>query len=175
MAESDGKKEVEEVTRKALEKGGLLTRIYFDMESEKLEDLQPLMVDLINNRLLKTQGVVYCVGAIDEPIKLKETYSTSAEVTVLFDGLWPLVNVMFTFTPAGVEIIKPTKEYVLKHSDLQSLLLSVADVSLQYNNYVLSRTLKAEDYAKIQEQMKKREELGRKLMEKNGGKPEDNK
>ncbi len=168
---NEGKREVEEVTQHALEKGGILVKLYFDMESEKQDDLQPLMVDLINNRLLKTQGVVYCVGAIDEPIKLKDTYSTSAQVTALFDGLWPLINVMFTFTPAGVEIMKPNRDYNLKQSDLQSLLLNVAQVSLEYNNYILSRILKKEDYEKIQEQMKNREALGKKLLEKKDGNP----
>lgn len=172
MADNEGKREVEEVTHNTLEKGGLLAQIYFDMESEKQEELQPLMVDLINNRLLKMPGVVYCFGGIDEPIKLKDTYSTSATLTVLFAGIWPLINVMFTFTPAGVEILKPTKDYVLKPSDLQSLLLNVAQISLDYSNYILSRVMKKEDYDKITEQMKLREELGKKLLEKKGQKTE---
>lgn len=172
---NEGKKEVEEVTQRTLDKGGILVRLYFDMESEKQEDLQPLMVDLINNRLLKSQGVVYCFGAVDEPMKLKDTYSTSAQVTALFDGIWPLMKVMFDFTPAGVEILKPTKDYVLKAPDLQALLLNMAQVSLDYSNYILSRVLKSEDYDKIREQMRKREELGKKLLDKKDRAPEDKK
>jgi hypothetical protein len=175
MVGNEGKAEVNEVTQKTLEKGGLLVQLYFDMESEKQEELQPLMVDLINNRLLKSPGVVYCTGGIDEPIKLKDTYSTSAQLTVLFSGLWPLINVMFSFTPAGVEIIKPTKNYDISPSDLQSLLLNVAQVSLDYNNYILSRVLKKEDYDKITEQTKQREELGKKLLEKKDQKPQGKK
>jgi hypothetical protein len=166
------KSEVEEVTQKTLAKGGLLTKLYFDMQSEKPDDLQPLMADLINNRLLKSPGVVYCFGAIDEPIKTDKTFSTSAIVTVLFKDLWSLVNVAFTFTPAGVEVLKPDREYVLKPFDLQSLVLNVASVSLGYSNYILSRSLNQEDYAKVLDDMKRREELGRKLMERKGGKPD---
>jgi len=161
------KSEVEEVTHKALAKGGVLAKLYFDMQSEKPDDLQPLMADLINNRLLKSPGVVYCFGAIDEPIKTDKTYSTSAIVTVLFKDLWSLVNVSFAFTPAGVEIMKPEKEYVLRSSDLQALALNVASVSLDYSNYILSRALNKEDYDKLMNDMKHREELGKKLM---GGK-----
>jgi hypothetical protein len=164
----EGKKEVEEVTRKALEKGGVLAKLYFDMESEKQEELQPLMVDLINNRLLKSPGVLYCFGGIDEPVKLKDTYSTSAEVTALFEGIWPVIRVMFDFTPAAVEVIKPQKDIVLKPSDLQALLLNVAQVSMDYSNYILSRVLKKEDYDKIMQQMKNREELGKRLLDKKG-------
>ncbi|MDE1855092.1 MAG: hypothetical protein KGH57_02105 [Candidatus Micrarchaeota archaeon] len=172
---NEGKKEVEEVTKQAIDKGGLLVQLYFDMESDKQEDLQPLMVDLINNRLLKTPGVVYCVGAIDEPVKLKDTYSTSAQVTALIDSLWSLVNVMFTFSPAGIEILKPSRDYVLKLPELQTLLLNVSQISMEYNNYILSRVLKKEDYEKIQEQMKQREDLGKKLLEKKGQAPQEKK
>ena len=164
----EGKREVEEVTRKTLDRGGVLAKLYFDMESDKQEELQPLMVDLINNRLLKSPGVVYCFGGIDEPMKVKDAYLTSAEVTALFEGLWPLINVMFQFTPAGIEIIKPQKDIVLKPTDLQALLLNVAQVSMEYNNYILSRVLKKEDYDKIMQQIKNREELGKKLLDKKG-------
>jgi hypothetical protein len=168
-------KEVEEVTQKALENGGILSKLYFDMESAKQEELQPLMVDLINNRLMKSHGVIYCFGAIDEPIKVKDTFSTSATVTILFKDLWSMVNVMFSFTPAGVEILKPTREYVLKPNELQALLLNVTQVSLEYSNYILSRVLKKEDYDKITEQMNNREALGKKLMESKGKPPADKK
>ncbi|MGA3021139.1 MAG: hypothetical protein ABSD68_04290 [Candidatus Micrarchaeales archaeon] len=172
---ADAKKEVEEVTQKALGKGGLLARLYFDMESEKQEELQPLMIDLINNRLLKTDGVIYCYGAIDETIKLKDTYSTSAMLTVLFRDLWSMVNVMFTFVPAGVEVLKPQNEYVLKPNEIQNLLLNVVQTSLEYNNYILSRVLKKEDYDKIMEQMENRKALGKRLIEKKEHKQDEKK
>lgn len=160
------KSEVEEVTQKALAKGGILAKVYVDMQSEKSDDLQPLMADLINNRLLKTPGVLYCFGAIDEPIKLEKTYTTSAALTVLFQDLWSLVYVAFLFTPAGIEILKPDREYVLKSGDMQGLLLNVAQVSMEYSNYILERVLKKEDYDKVMANAKNREELGRKLLEK---------
>lgn len=163
---NEGKKEVDELTKNTIDKGGVLARIYFDMESEKEEELQPLMVDLINNRLLKTTGVVYCVGAIEEPIKADKNYVTSAAVTVLTQDLWTLINVMFTFTPAGIEILKPDRDYLMKPAQIQNLLLNVAQISMEYNNYILSRVLSKEDYDKVMVQMKNREELGKKLLEK---------
>lgn len=169
---NEGKKEFDEITHQTIEKGGILAKLYFDMESEKQEDLQPLMVDLIDNRLLKAPGVVYGYGAIEEPMKVKETFSTSAEVTALFSSLWPLVNVMFNFAPAAVEIVRPAKDYLLKQTELQALLLNVAQISMEYNNYVLSRVLKPEDMEKIKEQTRRREELGKRLMEKKEEKKE---
>ena len=97
------KSEVSEVTEKVIAKGGILTRLYFDMQSEKAEDLQPLMADLINQRLLKAPGVMYAAGSIDEPMKLEDVYSTNAMVTVLFNDLGALINVVFNFSPVGIE------------------------------------------------------------------------
>jgi len=81
------KESVEEVTKKVLDNGGILAKLYFDMQSEKPDDLQPLMAEMINNNILKAPGVVYCYGSIDEPIKVDElTYSTSAALTIFIQG-----------------------------------------------------------------------------------------
>lgn len=96
------KSQIDELTDETISKGGILAKLYFDMESEKKEDLQPIMTDLINNRLLKAVGVVYCVGVIEEPIKVDKNYSTNATVTGLFKDIGSLINVSFNFAPAGL-------------------------------------------------------------------------
>ncbi len=160
------KPELNELTDQTIGKGGILAKLYFDMESEKEDDLQPIMTDLINNRLLKSTGVVYCYGAVDEPIKIESTnsYSTSAIVTVLFKDIGSLMNVAFNFAPAGIEILRPEKELRMKTKELQSLLLDLAQISLNYSQYILSRVLNKEDYEKVLKEMKNREELGRKVI-----------
>lgn len=160
------KSEVPEVTQKALKTGGLLTKLYFDMQSEKSEELQPLMTDLINNQLLKAPGVIYCFGSIDEPIKLRDVYSTNAIVTVLFKDIGALVNVIFNFSPVGIEILKPEGEYTVKISDLNGVLVSLSQISAEYSKYILTKVLTKEDLDKINSTLKAREEMGRRLMKK---------
>lgn len=160
------KSEVEELTEQTLAKGGILAKLYFDMESEKQEDLQPLMTDLINNRLLKSAGVVYCYGSIEEPIKTEKSYSTSASVVGLFKDISSIVNVAFNFVPAGIEIIKPLGEIRIKSSELQALLLDLANVSINYSQYILSRVLSKEDFEKVMKDMQNREQLGKRVMDK---------
>lgn len=143
-----------------------MAKLYFDMESEKADDLQPILTDLINNRLLKTAGVVYCYGMIDEPIKLEKSYSTNAIVTGLFKDVGSLMNVAFNFAPAGIEILKPERELKLKTNELQAVLLDLAQISVNYSQYILSRVLSKEDYEKVMKDMKNREELGKRIMEK---------
>ncbi len=163
------KQEIEEVTHKTVQTGGVLVKIYFDMQSEEKDQLQPLMADFVNNSILKFPGVVYCFGTIDEPIAVDKGYSTTSTLTVLFKDLGSLIGLVFRYTPAGVEILKPEKDYVLKIPVLQSMLLDVANISLEYSKYIMSKVMKEEDYQKVLDDIKKREELGKKLLEKKDG------
>jgi hypothetical protein len=122
------------------------------------------MTDLINNRLLKAPGVIYCMGTIDEPILLEDIYSTNAIVTVLFKDIGALINVVFNFAPIGIEILKPEGEYVVKISDLNGVLVSLSQISAEYSKYILTKVLGKEDLANINTSLKAREELGRRLM-----------
>lgn len=162
------KTELQEVTEKTLRSGGMLAKLYFDMASEKQDELQPLMTQLINERLLKTPGVVYGFGSIDDPIKLEKenVYSTNAIVTVLFKDLGALVNVVFNFAPIGIEIMQPEGNYTIKINDLNAIMVSLSQISAEYSKYILTRVMTPEDMEKIQKDMKSREEQGKRLMDK---------
>jgi hypothetical protein len=161
--------EMQEVTDKTLRSGGLLAKLYFDMQSEKEEDLQPLMTDLLNNRLLKAPGVVYGFGSIAEPIKLDNIYSTNAMVTVLFNDLGALVDVVFNLSPIGIEILKPQGEYVIKSPILNSLMIRLSEISAEYNKYILTRVLSGKELEDVKESLKSREEQGKRLLHKDEG------
>lgn len=159
MAKSD----MEEVTNKTIKEGGILVKMYFDMQSANKDELQPLMADFVNT-ILKAPGVIYCFGAINEPIKDGEIYSTSTVLTILFKDMGALIGLTFRYTPAAVEVIKPEREYILKAPVLQSLLIDIAGISLEYSKYIQSKLLKPEDYARFMDDVKRREELGRKIL-----------
>ncbi len=163
------KSELSEVTEKAIAKGGILTKLYFDMQSEKPEELQPLMADLINQRLLKAEGVIYASGSIDEPIQLEDIYSTNAIVTVLFNDLGALINVVFNFSPIGIEILKPEGDYVIKSSHLNSILVSLSQISMEYSKYILTKVLKGEELEKVNRELRVREEMGKKAINGSSG------
>jgi hypothetical protein len=160
------KTELEETTQRALKSGGLLVKLYFDMQSEKPEELQPLMTDLINNRLLKSPGVIYCAGAIDVPIKLDNVYSTNAIVNVLFKDIGALIHVVFNFAPIGIEILKPEGDYVVKVADLNGVMISLSDISAQYSKYILTKVLSRDELDKVNTSLKAREEMGKRLINK---------
>lgn len=160
------KSEMEEVTQKALANGGILANLYFDMQNDKEDALQPLLTELINDKLLKSTGVIYCFGSIEAPIKVEHLYSTTSVVTILFKDLAAMISVIFNFAPAGIELLKPEGEYRIRTADLQSVLLQLSQVSMDYSEFILKKVLKPEDIESITNNLKMREELGRKMLEK---------
>ena len=160
------KSEMEEITQKTIAQGGILANLYFDMQNEKEDALQPLLTELINEKLLKSTGVVYCFGSIEAPIKIEHLYSTTSVVTVLFKDLGGMISVIFNFAPAAIELLKPEGEFRLRTADLQSVLIQLSQVSMDYSEFILKKVLKPEDIESIKHNIKMREEIGKRLLEK---------
>ena len=162
MAKSD----VEILTEEKLAKGGVLAKLYFDMQHKQSDQLQPLLVELINEHLLKEKGVIYCFGAVEEPMDQNGIFITSASLTMLFENFFPLVTIALNYAPAGIEILRPNKEISFKVSELQSLLMDLSQVSVNYSKYIAEHVLKPEDMADVDKRLAQRLELGKKLLEK---------
>ncbi len=169
------KNQVDEVTEETVAKGGVLVKLYFDMQSKDKDQLQPLMVDLINKHLLKENGVVYCYGSVEEPLENQGIFVTSAIVTMLVKSFFSLVSITFNYAPAGVEILEPVKDMKFNVNDLQSMLIDLSQLSLGYSKFMLERVLKPEDLKNIEKQIENRVELGKKLMENGHGGKTDGK
>jgi hypothetical protein len=160
MAKSD----VDKITEEKLAKGGILVKFYFDMQDDNKERIQPLLVDLINERLMKEKGVVYCYGTVEEPIEREGIWMTSAMVNILLDSFMPLINIAFHYSPAGIEILKPTHDISFKPFELQSMLMDISQVSLDYSRYIFEKVLSPEDLEKIKRQMNNRAEVAKKVI-----------
>lgn len=162
---------MDKVTDEKIAKGGILVKFYFDMQSEDKDKLQPLLVDLINERLMKEPGIVYCYGAIEEPIKRDKYFITSAAVHCLFASIKNLMLIVFKYAPIGVEIIKPQKDIHVNVWELQSAILDIAQFSTDYSRYILEKVLGPEDLAVIVKDMENRKEMGKRLIEKKKEEP----
>ena len=167
------KNDVEKVTEETIAKGGILVRFYFDMQDKDKEKLQPLMVDLVNERLLKEPGVVYVYGSIEEPMEKQGVYTTSGIITALFKSFPPLVGIAFKYAPAGVEILKPEREMRFKTNELQTILMDMSQISMDYSKFIFEKIMKPEDLEKIHQQMQNRADLGKKFLEKKKEKPDE--
>lgn len=160
------KNDVERVTEEKIAKGGVLVKFYFDMQDTDKSKLQPLLLDLINGRLMKEKGVVYCHGSIEEPIENKGVFITSAMVTMLFESFMPLVNIAFNYAPAGIEILRPTGEMSFKIYELQTMLMDMASISMSYSKYIMEKVLTPEEVERLKQQMADRAETGKAHIEK---------
>jgi hypothetical protein len=159
------KSDVDRVTDETILKGGVLVKFYFDMQDHDKDKLQPLMVDLVNQRLMKEPGVVYVYGSIEEPLEKGGIYTTSGMITMLFSNFAPLVSIAFKYAPAGLEILRPEKEIRFKTNELQSILMDLSQISMDYSKYILEKVLKPEELEQINKQMQGRADLAKKFLE----------
>ena len=158
------KDDVDKITDETIAKGGILVRFYFDMQDKDKEKLQPLMVNLVNEQLMKEPGVVYVYGSIEEPLEKSGVYTTSGIITMLFRGFAPLISIAFKYAPAGVEIIKPEREVHFRTNELQSILMDLSQISMDYSKFILEKVLKPEDLENIRKQMDNRANLSKKFL-----------
>ncbi|MEM0143377.1 MAG: hypothetical protein QXS81_03020 [Candidatus Micrarchaeaceae archaeon] len=158
------KDELTAITEDAIKNGGLLLRLYFDMQDKDKNKLQPLLVDLLNNRLLKEKDVIYGYGKIREPIENEGFFVTSAIITVLLKGIRSAINIMFNYAPIAVEVLKPEKEAYISSAELQAMLLDISNISITYSKYILDKVLSKEDKIMIAKQLENRAEIGKKLI-----------
>jgi len=169
------KTDLERITDEKIARGGVLARVYFDMQHKEKDKLQPLLVDLINEHLLKERGVVYCYGVIEEPFERDKVFVTSATITVLFENFFAMVGIVFHYAPAGIEIMRPEKDMKFQISELQSMLMELSQISVDYSKYILEKVLKPEDMKTITEELENRALIGKRFLEKQGKEKEEKK
>lgn len=157
-------KSAEEVTDQAIADGGYLVLLYFDLHSMSAEEVKHLMVGFIG-KLTKEKGVIYAVGEIDQPMEKDGIYSTWAEVKLLSEDFATLVRIASSYSPIGVEILRPQK-VELSVGDAQGVLLDISQTSQNFTRLIMERVLSKEEAQEYQKKMMSRAELGKRLLEK---------
>ena len=99
-------KSVDEITSDAIEDGGYLCLLYFDMHASSEEQVKNIMVGFIA-KLTKEPGVIYALGEIDKPIVHDNLFSSSAEVKLLAHDFVTLTRICSSYAPIGIEILRP--------------------------------------------------------------------
>ncbi len=155
------KSEVQKVTDEKVNAGGVLLRLYFDMHSKEKDKLQPLLVDLINNHLLKEPGVVYCYGSIEDPLEIEGVFTTSATATVLFENVRSAITMVFRYAPVGIEVMQPTKDIMLKIADLQAILMDISQTASNYSKYIVQNVMTEEQRTALANDIEKRSQKGK--------------
>ncbi len=159
--------DIEKLTKDTVQKGGVLTILYFDLhanESDKVKHLATSFVDSI----LKQDGVVTAYGEIEEPIEHEGKFSTTIEVKVLTRDFEALLNICALFNPLTVEIQKPN-EIRLSLDKAHALLVNMAANWFSIKKYITERVSTKEEREQFNRYVQDRAAMGKKLLEKKEG------
>ena len=170
MAEKkDDKKQedVHELTDRVLKDGGLLVMMYFDMPGQSPDTIQSLLVDFLAG-LADDPLAVYTYGEVEEPREYEheggKMYSTYAEVKILVGSIRDLAALVLKYAPVGVEILKP-HEVKLTIGDLQELMMDLSTFSTNFTTMYMQKGLDEGKKREYAENLKLREETGKRLIE----------
>lgn len=159
----------DEIIDETIRNGGMLAALYFDVHGKTSDSVRNIMVDFVS-RLTKEPGVVFAYGEIDAPIEMDNgVYSTSVEVRALTKDMRTLAALCLKYIPAGVEILRP-HQLKMDIGEMQSILLDLASYAFNMTQLLLSKGLTDAQKAELARRLKKREEIGKGLLEKNKGK-----
>jgi hypothetical protein len=158
--------EVEKVTKDTVAKGGVLAMLYFDLHAKSREVVQELGTGFINN-IIQKPGVVFAVGEIDEPLGGGEgkNFSSSIEIKLLTRDFTTLAAICMAHSPYSVEILRPD-EIRLTLDQAHGLLGTMSATTAEYKKYILTKLSSGDELARMQENLKARAEMGKKILKK---------
>lgn len=156
--------QVDKVTEKAVQEGGVLALLYFDLHGTDKETLVNLGTGLVQ-KILKEKGVIFARGEIDEPMENEGLFSTSIELKVLTEDVVSLAEMCANFSPFSLEILEP-QEFRLPVSHMQDLFMFVSSNAHDYKKYILQKLSTPEKAAEYAKTLHHRAELGKKMREK---------
>lgn len=165
-ATMEAKKDLKKLTEDLVKQGGVQALLYFDIHAATSEDVQNLGVGFIN-QLIKTPGVVYAMGEIDEPLAVEEgkNVSSSIEVKLLTRNFLTLANLCLVYSPFNIEILKPDSVQI-PLNEAHELLGQLSATTAEYKKTIITKLAKPEELAEFQKQLRLRAEMGKKILDK---------
>jgi hypothetical protein len=157
-------KNIDDITREAVEAGGFLCLLYFDVHGESKDKLQNLLVGFVG-KMSQEPGVTYALGEIDAPIEHGTAFSSIAEVKLLAKDFPSLVSVCANYAPVGIEILKPS-DVKITLGELQEGLLRVSQMTQAFADVMIQKNMTAAERETFKGKVAAKEELGKRLMEK---------
>ncbi|MBI5223259.1 hypothetical protein HY990_02460 [Candidatus Micrarchaeota archaeon] len=158
--------EVERIVKETVEKGGIFAMMYFDIHAKTKEAVEQLGSGFVNT-LIKRPGVVLAMGEIDDPIEGEsgQNWSSSVAVKILTADFIVLSSITLDHSPYEVDILRPA-ELKMPIGRVHELLALMSATTGEYKRYIITKVAKKEDIAQMQEDLKRRAEMGKKILEK---------
>lgn len=155
--------EVDKLTEKTVNEGGVLAVLYFDIHGSDKDTLVQLGTGMVQ-KVLKENGIVFARGEIDEPLENEGMFSTSLELKVLVKNVVALAELCANFSPFSMEILEP-QQFRVPVSHMHDLFMFVASNAHDYKKYILEKLSTPEKGAEYAKTLKGRADLGKRLLE----------
>jgi len=165
------KKKVDELMEQATQMGAILATMYFDAHGKEPQLVREALIAFVS-KINNEKGIILSQGAVEEPIQSGDLWSSSAEVQILAQSYPALINIASKYGPIGVEILKPNK-ISLELNQAQDIVLSVSQLSQDFANYVLQKTMKPEEWEEMNRRLRQRASMGRNMLKQAGVKVEE--
>ena len=156
--------DIDKLTRETIDNGGILILLYYDLHSPDQEKLKQLATGFVD-QIIKTQGVVYALGEIDEPIESNGLFSTTIEVKALVKDMRSLINVCSLYPPISVEILRPN-EIKLSIDKTHDILMDISTNWFGIKKFIKERVSTKEELEEYKKYLDNRMEVGKKMLEK---------
>jgi len=142
--------------------------LYFDVHAKSKETVQELGAGFVNT-LIHKKDVVFALGEIDEPIGGEDgkNFSASIEVKILTRDFATLASICMAHSPYSVEILRPD-EIKLSLNQVHDLLGVISATTAEYKKFIITKLSKPEELLELQESLKKRADMGKKILKKGG-------
>jgi hypothetical protein len=162
MADTDAEK----LTKDTIKNGGVLAMLYFDIHAKTKETLQELGTGFINS-IIQRPRVVFAYGEIDEPVDggPGKNWSSSISIKVLTKDFATLCAICMAHSPFTVEILRPD-EIRLQLAEAHDLLSDMSATTAEYKRYILTKVAKPEEIAELENALRTRAEMGKKMLDK---------
>lgn len=148
----------------------MLAMLYFDIHAQSEQAVKDLGTGFINS-VIQKPGVVFALGEIDTPVEGEEknkNWSSSISLKVLTKDFMTLANLCMAHSPFSVEILRPD-EIRLELSAAHDLLGNMAATTAEYKRYIIMKLAKSGEVASIEETLKKRAQMGKRIREEKKG------
>ncbi|MFA5108126.1 MAG: hypothetical protein WC492_01170 [Candidatus Micrarchaeia archaeon] len=153
----------EELKSNVLRHGGFFVHFYFDMHSDKIDNLQEMMVGF-TSKLTNEPGVKMAVAEIEAPLEREGTFSTTAKVSMLISDFSTLLRLTMSYTPIGIDIEEPLDARI-DAGEMQNALMNISATSQELTHHILSKSMSEEERKKFVKQMSNKAELGKRIKE----------
>jgi hypothetical protein len=124
---------------KILSEGGVLAKIYLEVQGTDLEAAKLALENTVQTRLTKEETLTVLQIQMYDILKdeTAEFFSGVAEIELIADDFRSFIKTILSYGPAAVEIVEPT-EVKLTADMMHAVVADIADFTHLYSQHIIN-------------------------------------